>query len=238
MPEAVLEALSSTQESLGWRAGLPDELKQNEAFVPFKTVGEFGKNYLEVSEKAKSLESKLGDYVPKLPDNATDEDRNLYYDALGRPKQPSEYELEGEDKNATEWTKQWKQEFHSLGLTKQQAKALSSKFNGNIQAMVDAHNAKLQNEIKTAETALKSEWGDKFDTNVELAKRLYQKHLGKEFDKDFDAGTEKTRLSTLRLLVKLASLTGEDKSPQGGMSQAGASKTAFIDYKIPNPKRN
>ena len=42
MPEAVLEALSSTQESLGWRAGLPDELKQNEAFVPFKTVGEFG----------------------------------------------------------------------------------------------------------------------------------------------------------------------------------------------------
>ena len=67
-----------------------------------------------------------------------------------------------------------------------------------------------------AEAKLKSEWGDKFDTNVELAKRLYQKHLGNEFDKDFDSGTGTTLRSTIRLLLKVASLTGEDRSPQGG----------------------
>ena len=99
------------QESLGWRAGLPDDLKQNEAFTAFKTVGELGKDYLGLKAKAAELEGKLGNYVPKLPDNATDEDRNLYYDALGRPKQPSEYEFDGEDKNAPEWTDQWKHSF-------------------------------------------------------------------------------------------------------------------------------
>ena len=236
MPE-VIEAPPETQ-SLGWRAGLPDTLKTNEAFVPYKTVGEFAQHHLEVSTKASDLEKKMADYVPKLPDNATDEDRSLYFDALGRPKQPSEYEFDGEDKNAPEWTNQWKQEFHSLGLTKDQAKNLSTKWNAQMQKMVEAHNAQIKNEVTQAETKLKSEWGDKFDTNVELAKRLYQKHLGNEFDKDFDAGTEKTRLSTIRLLVKFASLTGEDRSPQGGQSQSGGAKPAFISYdKSPAPPK-
>ena len=239
MPE-VLDT-PPTAESLGWRAGLPDTLKTNEAFKEFKTVGEFAQHHLEVATKAKDLEGKIGDYVPKLPDNASDEDRALYFDALGRPQKPSEYEFDGEDKNSPEWTNQWKQEFHNLGFTKTQAKALSASFNGQMQRMVEAHNAKIRTEISQAETKLKSEWGDKFDTNVELAKRLYQKHLGQEFDKDFDAGTEKTRLSTIRLLVKFASMTGEDKSPQGGISQhQGGNRSAMINYdKSPAPpKRN
>ena len=237
MPEPVVES-QAPPESLGWRAGLPDDLKQNEAFTSFKTVGDFGKHYLEVSSKAAELEGKLGDYVPKLPDDASDEEKTLYYEALGRPEKPSEYEFDGEDKNAPEWTNQWKQEFHSLGLTKSQAKQLSSKWNAQMQQMVEAHNASIKNEMTQAEAKLKSEWGDKFDTNVELAKRLYQKHLGNEFDKDFDSGTGTTRLSTIRLLVKLAALTGEDRSPQGGMSQTPGAKSAFIAYdKSPAPPR-
>lgn len=204
-----------TVPSLGWRAGLPGDLQQSEEFVPYKTVGDFAKTYLETKTKASTLEQKLANSVPKLSETATDEERASFYDALGRPKEAKEYEFEGEDKNAPEWTDEWKQTFHAEGLTKTQAKNLSSKFNAKIQSMVEAHNASLKAEVTTAETALKSEWGDKFDTNVELAKRLYQKHLGKEFDADFDAGTGKTRLSTLRLLMKVAALTGEDKSPQG-----------------------
>ena len=61
MPEAVLETPVTT-ESLGWRAGLPDNLKQNEAIVPFKTVGEFAQDYLQVRTKATDLEGKLKDY--------------------------------------------------------------------------------------------------------------------------------------------------------------------------------
>ena len=108
--------------------------RQSEVFKPFKTVGEFAKSHLEVAQKYSDLEGKLKDYVPKLPDNASDEDRALYYDALGRPKQSSEYEFDGEDKNAPEWTNFWKSEFHGLGLTKTQAKALSGKFNGHLDA--------------------------------------------------------------------------------------------------------
>jgi hypothetical protein len=223
----------------GWIAGLPDDLKANETFTKFKTVGEFAKDDLELRNKYSEAEKKLSNSIPKLPDDASDEDRTLFYEALGRPKQPSEYEFEGEDKNAPEWSNQWKQEFHSLGLTKPQAKALSQKWNTAVQKIVDTHNAKLQSEIQTATAALKSEWGNKFETNVELAKRLYQKHIGNELDKDFDASTEKTRLSMLRFIVKMAALTGEDRSPQGGLPNGqGKLNAPFIDYsKSPAPPR-
>jgi hypothetical protein len=219
MPEESQQQQTSTPP--GWIAGLPDALKSNESFAKFKTVGDFANDYLAVSTKASELEQKVGNSIPKLKDDASPEERSQYFDALGRPKDAKEYEFDGEDKNAPEWSSKWKQEFHSLGLTKTQAKELSVKFNGQIQAMVEAHNASLKNEYTTAETKLKSEWGDKFDTNVELAKRVYQKLNLSEFDKDFASGTDITRLSTIRFLMKVAAATGEDRSPQSANGTPG-----------------
>lgn len=233
MPEAVLEQPTS----LGWRAGLPDDLKENAALKDFKTVGDFAKSYLETSAKVPELEGKLGNSIPKLADNATDEQRNQFYDALGRPKQPSEYEFEGEDKNAPEWTSYWKQTSHELGLTKTQAKALSGRFNAQMQKLVEAHNTSVQNEMKATETKLKSEMGDKYEANVELAKRMHQKYLGSEFDKDFENANPTQRFGMIRLLMKVANLTGEDRSPQGGQSQSGTPKSLINFDKSPAPPK-
>ncbi len=227
---------SADTTSLGWRAGLPDDLKTNEAFVPFKTVGDFGKSYLELNTKAKTLETKLADAVPKLPDDASDEDKALYYDALGRPKEAKEYELDGEDKNAPEWTNFWKGEFYGLGLTKAQAKQLSGKWNAQMQAMVKAHNDALTAEYAKAEKELRTELGDKYDTSVELAKRMIQKHTGTEYDTAFAAAPPPVRFAMTKFILKMASLTGEDRSPQGVTAQGTKGAATFISYdKSPKP---
>jgi len=230
---------SADTTSLGWRAGLPDDLKTNEAFVPFKTVGDFGKSYLELNTKAKTLETKMADYVPKLPDDATEEDRNVYLDAIGRPSKPDEYELDGEDKNAPDLTNPWKQDFYEEGLTKQQALNISKKYNARINKLVDDYKANLAKEATAAEQALRTEMGDKYDTNVELAKRLYTKHLTTEFDVDFADAPPKARFGMVKLLLKVASLTGEDTSPtsaQGGKPTKVDSTTAWMNmYDKPKP---
>ena len=236
MPEAPVLETPNPTESLGWRAGLPDDLKQNEAFVPFKTVGDFAKTDLELPTKTADLERKLGGSVPKLADNASDADRSLYYDALGRPKQPSEYKLPGEDKNAPEWNAAVRQHLYETGSTASQAEAHVNWFNGVMQKMVDDHNTSLKNEITAAETKFRSELGDKFDTHVELAKRMWSKYGEGEFDKAFDRETSVTRVPIMRMILKFASATGEDRSPQGGQSQGGGSKgTTFIDYSVKGP---
>ena len=244
MPEAVIEQPVTTTvtppaESLGWRAGLPDDLKQSPDLANYKTVGDFTKEALSWKGKATELETKLADSVPKLPDNATAEEQALYYDALGRPSKASEYEFDGEDKNAPEWTNLWKSEFHTLGLTKAQAKQLSTKWNAQMQSMVKAHNDAVAKEGTTAETEMRQQWGDKYNTNLELAKRMWQKHGDSEFDKAFADAPSHIRIATTKLLVSLAALTGEDTSPQGGHTTKGGapdSNAAWMKL-YSNPKK-
>ena len=228
-------------QSLGWRAGLPDDLKQNTDLANYKTVGDFAKEAITWKGKVGELEGKLGDSIPKLPDDASEEDRATYFDALGRPKVASEYEFDGEDKNAPEWTNAWKDAFHRHGLTKQQGKELSKEFNGQIGRLIEAQKTLVANEMKSAEQALRTEMGDKYDTNVELAKRMYSKHIGKEFDADFEAAPPAARFGMTRLLLKVAALTGEDTSPQAGLSQNKKADTGLaINYDkspAPPPKR-
>ena len=194
-------------------------MKQNEAFTGFKTVGEFGQAYLDQSAKVTDLTKKLEESIPKLPDDASDEDRATYYDALGRPTKASEYEFDGEDKNAPEWTEPWKQDFYEEGLTKTQALNLSKKYNARINKMVDDFKANQANEIKASEQRLRTELGDKYDTNVELAKRLWKQHGEGEFDQAFAQETSANRFAVIRMILKFASLTSEDTSPQGGHSR-------------------
>ena len=238
MPEAeVVEPVVAPEApSLGWRAGLPDDLKQNTDIASYKTVGDFTKDALQWKGKVAELEGQVAESIPKLPDDASDEDKATYYTALGRPKNASEYEFDQEDKNAPEWTNQWKQTFHGLGLTKDQAKQLSGAFNKQITAMVEAHNTAIKAEHTAAEQRLRTEMGDKYDTNVELAKRMYSKHLGTEFDADFADATPTARFAITRLLLKVGALTGEDTSPQGGHSVNKGGATAGFDYsKSPKP---
>ena len=249
MPEAATLETTSTEgtsgstgnqqtQPAGWLAGLPADIRENEAFKPHKTVGDFAKAHLETAKKATDLEAKLKDSIPKLPEDATQEERDVYQMSLGRPEKAEEYEFDGEDKNAPEWTGFWKGEFFKLGLPKSQAKALSTAFNGHIQKMVEAPNAGIQKEITDASTKLKTELGDKYDASVELAARLWKKETDTDFDKAFTGETSANRYTMIRFLLKMAAKTGEDLSPQGGLNQSRQNQTAFVSYdKSPAPPK-
>lgn len=223
-------------QSLGWRAGLPDEFKNHEAFTPFKTVGDFAKVHIETAGKVKDLETKLAGSIPKLPDNATQEQKDAFFASLGRPGKAEEYEFDGEDKNAPEWNAHWKNEFHKLGFSKDAAKALSASFNAQMQKMVEVHNAKIQQEIGEASTKLKADLGDKYDASVALAQRLWKRDVDGDFDKDFQAESSKTRYSIIRYILKMAAKTGEDTSLRGAGERQVQKPAALITYdKSPAP---
>jgi hypothetical protein len=216
-------------DSLGWRAGLPDDLKQDEAFVPFKTVGDFAKAHKDTAAKAKDLEGKLANSIPKLGENATQEERNQFFNSLGRPEKPDGYELDGEDKNSKEWTGYWRNELHRIGVPKGQAKEISAAFNKQIGSMVEAHNAAIQKQIADTSAALKTELGDKYDASVQLASRLW-KEWGKtevDFDKAFASETSATRVTMIRFLLNVAAKTGEDTSLRGTGQRQESAKPGY-----------
>jgi hypothetical protein len=226
MPEEVQQP---NPDSLGWRAGLPDDLKQDEAFVPFKTVGDFAKAHKETAAKVKDYEGKLANSIPKLGENATPEEREKFFNSLGRPEKPEGYELDGEDKNSPEWTGYWRNELHKIGVPKDMAKAISEAFNNQIEGVVEAHNAKILHENSKATTALKTELGDKYDASVVLVSRLW-KQWGKtetEFDKAFATETSANRVTMMRFLLNVAAKTGEDVSLKGAGPRQEAPKAGY-----------
>jgi hypothetical protein len=223
-------------ESLGWRAGLPDDLKGHEAFTSYKTVGDFAKAHLETAGKLKDAEGKMVNSIARLGENATQEERERYFNSLGRPEKPDGYELDGEDKNAPEWTGYWRNEMHKIGVSKDQAKAISASFNNQIKSMVEAHNNGIKTENAKAESELKTEWGEKYDTNVELVQRLWKRDTDSEFEKAFEGVPFSARKSIMRYMFKMAAKTGEDTSSRGSQQRGKQDMPGFMSYdKSPAP---
>jgi hypothetical protein len=213
----------------GWLAGLPSDLRDNEAFKPYRTVGDFAKAHLETANKAKEYEGKLANSIPKLGENATPEERDKFYTSLGRPDKPEGYELDPEKKNAPEWNKYWEDTLFSEGIPKKTAQALQGKLNAQLTSMVEAHNAKILAENTKAAETLKTELGDKYDASVVLVSRLW-KQWGKtevEFDKAFAAESSANRTTMMRFLLNVAAKTGEDSSLRGSGQRAETPKAGY-----------
>jgi len=234
-----------------WLAQLPADLQGNEQLTGFATLGDFAKSSLETHGKLTETEGKLtaldGEYktykersIPKLPDNATDEDKNLFYTALGRPEKAEGYELDGEKENAAEWNKWVRDTLFSLNVPQETAKGLSKAWNEQIRNMVEAHNTQVQEnikkEIETSSESLKVKYGDKLPAMEALADRMWSKRSDAKFDEAFKKESSATRFVMIDFLLNLAKETGEDVSPQksfGGIK--GADSGVWFPNSPPSP---
>ena len=238
MPEAVIDQPGTGSgtgtgnqqgNEPGWLSGLPDDLRANESIKSYRTVGDFAKAHLDTAAKLKDAEGKLGNSIPKLGENATPEEREKYFNSLGRPEKPEGYEFVGEDKAAPEWTKAYKDAMHKMGVPKAMARELSEFNNNMIGKMVEQHNAKILEENAKAVATLKTELGDKYDVGVALVSRLW-KEWGKtevEFDKAFQTETSANRVTMMRFLLNVAAKTGEDSSLKAAGSRKESPKTGY-----------
>ncbi len=220
----------------GWIAQLPDDLKTNQTFTSFKTIGDLAKAHLETTGRVKEFEGKVANSIPKLSDKSTPEEKAAFYKALGRPEKAGEYEFpKGEgvehDPKMIEWARTV---FHGANLTKDQAAVISQAWDGFIAGMVKSEEETTQNAMKEAETKLKDEWKADYDKNIELTKRAFKKFSGTELN----TFLEETGIGNHPILIKafhaIGKAMGEDTSPAGLPSGEQAGKEGMI-YKVPNP---
>ena len=153
----------------GWAAQLSDDLKSNETLTRFQTISDLGKAFIDADGKLKNA-------VPVLKEGASDKERAEYFAKLGRPESPEKYNLERpklpegmQYDEAAE--KHFRGEAHKLGLTQSQMAGLYAAYNALQTQGYDAAMKQSAENLKTADAALKAEWGDKHAVNLELAQR-------------------------------------------------------------------
>lgn len=216
---------------LGWRAALPDDLKNHELIKNFTKPGDAIRDYVTVKQEAAKM--------LKIPDDQAPEDvKNEFYAKLGRPENPDKYELAKPDELPDsmydkELAKDYAKTVFDLGLPKQKAQQLYSWYNNKIIAQIKQQKQATENLLETLKQ--EPDWqGDNFKKNVDIAHNAW-KQIADGDDKNFvdNAIVDGVKLGDhpkfLKLFKKLGSKISDDTALQrgGGSGQVDTSEEAI-----------
>jgi len=217
--ETWIEALpEEVQESVG-------EFKEDEAVTKYKTLPDFIKGFKEVSE----LAGKKGVIVPT--DKSSPEEVSNFYKALGRPDTPEAYklsevkELHSDIKVSDQGKADYFKVAHAAGLTGKQADTLNSWYLTTMSNAMKSAEAAVKAQNDQAATALRQEWGEKYDENLAKTNSLIKRVGGDDAINAF--GELGSNPQVLKVLGKIAGAISEDGINQllggsGGMSSEQA----------------
>jgi hypothetical protein len=229
-------------QSLGWRAGLPDDLKENDWAKQFGKVGDFFKDALNIKTQHAELNGKLEKAIFKPGEGAKEEEVKAFYKSLGVPDSKDAYELakrEGDDPRSLEW---FKDTAFKANLTPDQAKMISESFNTFADAFI-AENEKLEEvaaeKARTKATeGLKQKWGAEFDKNLEFTKRGWNKFTNSDFDKYAEETGIGNSPQLIEFIFNIGKVLGEDFTPKSVNSVDTSKKGEWTYPNSPPPPNN
>lgn len=207
-----------------WMSSLPDDLKSNEILSQFPSIGDAGKALVTL----KGLEGKAVVIPEKDADSAS---WAAFYDKIGRPAKMEDYnitkpkDLPDDIPYRPEIEPVFKKFAHENGLTAAQAERA---FNWYYDLAKQGHVQEQQRQAQVqaeSETALKTEWGAKYDENREIARRAFV-HYGKGSENLLaEARINGVRLGDhpgfVKLFHEIGARTMDDRAMSGGNSGGG-----------------
>ncbi len=201
---------------------LPVDLQAEKSLHNMTDTATLAKGFVHAQKLigAKRIEAPL----PTWGDN----EYNGFYEAIGRPKTAADYsipKIEGAPEIKADnpaWQKT-AAALHKAGLTQKQAEVVLGRyFEDQVDVAKTAQTVAANKKVE-AETALKAEWGDKYEVNVDLAKAVVTKFGDADLMSYInDSGGNDPRL--IKTLARLGASMMEDKS-RGGSAADGLQVT-------------
>lgn len=150
---------------------LPDAYKDK----PYLKGVDSQEKLLKMLDGAQELIGKKGPAIPKA--DATQAEKDAYYDSIGRPKTAAEYVLDGGDKSDPAFVSKVKDVFHKHGLSAEVAKGIWADVGGvlgGMKATGDAAAAQL--DIDFNDLATKT-FGTERETVLARGKELISANI-------------------------------------------------------------
>lgn len=210
-------------ETPKWIYQLPGELQSQEQLSKFSTIGDLAKSFLEREANAERTLLLPGE-------DASDEDRQAFYNRLGRPETPEGYEFEGlEERDEIGFTEEQEADYrakaHELGLTVQQAKDLHAWQAARTKQALEDHRQAQEKAVQQKTEALRKEWGDSFAENVAKAKQAFSRLGGEDLTQFMkDAGAEREP-ALIKTFAEIYNVIGDDTFVNGAKDEYGNTQT-------------
>ena len=196
-----------------WTSQIGDVLKNDgakEKFSKFEKLSDLAKSYLE-------LEAKTGNSIAKPGENASDDEREAFYRALGKPETADKYSVKGDDVAA------FREMAFKANLTDEQAQALFAsmqELGKNTQAQMQAN---FDQQAKQTQADLAAEYGDKYTEKIEMLKRGIKAYGGEVVG----AKLQKAGLLADKDIVKLFINLGEQASEAGSQTKTSGKPDGY-----------
>ena len=193
---------------------LPEDIRGEASLSSFQDAGSLAKSYV-------NAQRMLGSRVAIPGEGATDEERNGFYNRLGRPEAADGYSLPNDVqlRDGMEWdpelVKAANGEFHKLGLTQAQAQGVMRYYVGTLNNRAEGEETTRTQAMEASVASLKEEWGDSYESNVNAAKEA----LGKFGSDELKALVADSGLGNnqhfIKMLHSISVGMGEDTGNRG-----------------------
>lgn len=204
----------NSQELPAWTSQLSDELKNNSDAM--KQLAKFGK----ISDLAKSyseLEAKLGKSIVKPGKDASDEEKEAFYQSLGKPKSADKYSIDVENSEA------FKEMAFKNNLTDEQAKGIFQSFSEFGKNVMAQQQAQIASNAKTADETLRKEWGNNYDAKIKMLQRGVNAYGGNALGQKLKQSGLLFDVDVIKMFVQL----GEENAEAGTTNKTAAGGNGY-----------
>ena len=184
-----------------WLSQIGDITKDEaaaEKLSKFAKLSDFAKSYLE-------LEAKAGNSIVKPADDASDDEKDAFYKALGKPESADKYSVKGEGSEA------FRELAYKNNLTDEQAVAIYKSLEDMGHQLQAQQEANFQQQAKQTQADLVAEYGKDYQVKIEMLKRGLKTYGGESLG----AKLTKAGLLADKEVVKLFILLGEQSAEAG-----------------------
>lgn len=199
-----------------WRTTLPEEIRADPSLKDLADVPALAKSFINAQKLIGT------DKIPKPRDDWTEDQWRQFYQGIGAPDKPEGYELPKDLKLpdglavVPEELDAWRKEFMAAGLTKKQANRILANYFARAgteftKAATDRTAATTQ-----AELALKQEFGDQYDANLDIARAALKKFGSESLANQMVSTGLGSHPDMVRLLLKIGKMTMEDSAHGAG----------------------
>jgi len=230
------------QAASSWREGLPEDLRGNPSLAKFENPEDVYRSYV-------NLQGLVGRKRAMPAEDAPKAEWDAFYSDMGRPETPESYQLPKpvdipeeyyRDDLATEF-RTWA---HEAGLNQKQVEVIYGKYLEKSKAEIEGGLAAIENARKDAETELRKEWGESYQTNLDLANRVIRECGDDKVRASLEAGDPIWNNPNLaRFLAKIGQSMSESSFVKGTGADSGdleakladiARNPALLDSKHPD----
>lgn len=195
-----------------WMAQLGNiDTEKAEALSKFEKIGDLANNYFE-------LQKKLGSSITKPGDDASAEEKEAFYRALGKPETADKYSIEGDD------AEMFRKFAYDNNLTDEQAKSLYKSLQAVGQNALDQQKAAFAQQAQATQAALQKEYGNDYQVKIEMLKRGVANYGGEKVGAKLQQAGLLGDLDIVKMFILLGEQSAEAGSP-------GATKAKADGYK-------